>query len=269
MFFALSKVFWLVAQPISLSMLLVAAGLMLTGRRRRVWGLWVGGAGLAILVVCACTNLGMVLIAPLEGRFERPGVLPAQVSTIIMLGGATDGPVSSSRGISELTEAGDRVLETLRLAELFPTARVVLTGGSGRLGGDAESEASIASRLLQALGVSPERLVLEEASRNTDENALLTNRLVAGDNGAMVLVTSAYHMPRSVGLFRQAGLAVIPWPVDYRSTVAPGLALDIDSPLRNVVTISVALREWIGLLIYAATGRIATVLPGPELTGSE
>lgn len=263
MFFLLSKLFWLVAQPISLAVLLMIAGLVLVGWRRPGWGLGLGGTGVSVLLVCAYTSLGMVLIAPLEDRFVRPEVMPTEVSAIIMLGGATDGPVSSARGHSELNEAGDRVMETLRLAQLYPTAKVVLTGASGSLGGEPDSEAAIAGRLLGAMGVAPGRLVLEEASRNTAENAQLTGALLESGNGAVMLVTSAFHMPRAMGLFARTGLGVVPWPVDYRGSGRVPLWIDLDSPVLNLNIATVAIREWIGLLVYAGTGRIDAILPAP------
>ena len=229
--------------------------------RRRGWGLWLCGAGLTVLLVSAYTSLGLVLIAPLENRFTRPEVMPGKVSTIVMLGGATDGRVSSARGISELNESGDRVIETLALALRYPAARVVLTGGSGSLGGEPESEASIAGRLLQAMGIAPERLVLEEASRNTAENAGLSRALIGQVDGSVILVTSAFHMPRSVGLFRRVGLEVIAWPTDYRASGQEVFGPDFANPLNSLSVTSIANKEWIGLGVYHWTGRIDDLLP--------
>lgn len=261
MFFVVSKLFWLLAQPISLCALMMLAGLLLTALRRPRSGLWMGAAGLSVLLVSAYTNLGAVMIAPLEGRFERPASMPPDISTIIMLGGATDGDVSAARGISELNDAGDRVVETVRLAELYPEAKIVLTGGSGSLGGQEQSEASIVARLIQAMGIAPERLMLEEASRNTDENAGLTRAMLGDRTGRILLVTSAFHMPRSIGLFNRVGLDVVPWPVDYRSTGVQRLGVDLANPVLNLSVVTTATREWIGLLVYAATGRIASIFP--------
>ena len=263
MFFLASKVFWLLVQPISLVTMLVIGGMVLMFWRRRRLGLLMAGAGLSVLVVSAYTSLGLALIVPLENRFERPSVMPAAVTTIIMLGGATVGQVSSARGISEIGEAGDRVIETFRLAQLYPAAKVVLTGGSGVLGGEALSEASIAAHLLESMGIEPNRLVLEEASRNTEENADLTSAMVGVAGGTSILVTSAFHMPRSVGLFRSAGMLVVPWPVDYRSMGSEGLRIDLANPMPNLSTLTVAVREWVGLVVYAASGRIDDVFPAP------
>lgn len=261
MFFIISKIFWTLMQPIALVFLLGLAGwvLVLLGRRRL--GLVMGGLGLTFFALTCFTTLGAMLIAPLEDRFARPVDLPAVVDTIVMLGGATAGRVSTRRQIAELNEAGDRLSETLMLARRYPEARVVLSGGVGLLIADGEPEAETAARFFLAQGVARERLVLEAASRNTDENADLTKAMLGASPGVVLLVTSAFHMPRSVGLFRKAGVDVIAWPTDYRSAGNEGPGFDIANPVLNIGTTTVALKEWIGLAVYHWTGRIDDLLP--------
>ena len=70
-------------------------------------------------------------------------------------------------------------------------------------------------------------------------------------------------MPRSVGLFRKVGFAVIPWPVDYRTSGTEGIGLFRDNPADSLQNTTMALREWIGLVGYWLSGRIDTVFPGP------
>lgn len=262
MFFVVSKVFWLLAQPISLSFLLIIiGGVLLQWRKRGGWIL--GSAGLLVLGISAFTSVGFAMIAPLEDRFAPPASMPASVSTIIVLGGSTVGRVSAARGVTELNDAGDRLVAALRLAEFYPQARVVLSGGSGELEGEREPEAAISKNFLVEMGVDPARLVMEDQSRNTAENAALTAALMAQETGVTLLVTSAFHMPRSVALFRRAGVAVVPWPVDYRSTGRERIGFDVVNPVLNLTTTGVAVREWIGLVAYAITGRIDTVFPSP------
>lgn len=262
MFYVMSKVFWGLAQPVSLIFLLLLAGwlLILTGRRRL--GLASGALGLLLLALGSFTTLGALLIAPLEEQFAQPQTMPPVVDTIVMLGGATSGRISTVRQVAELNEAGDRLAETLRLAQNYPEARVVLSGGSGMLVADGEPEAETAARFFEGLGIARERLVLESASRNTDENAELTRAMLGDTPGVVVLVTSAFHMPRSVGLFRKVGIEVVPWPTDYRSAGNEGLGIDIVNPILNLTTTGVAMKEWIGLAVYHWTGRIDALLPG-------
>ncbi|ODT82796.1 MAG: hypothetical protein ABS76_07000 [Pelagibacterium sp. SCN 64-44] len=263
MFFALSKAFWLFAQPMSLVLLLVLAGIVLLALNRRRGALI--ALMLAVLVQAGLgyTSLGYLLIAPLEDRFAVPEPPPEQAGAIVMLGGATLARPSTARQIAELNDAGDRLTTTLWLAGRYPEAPVLLSGGGGFLAGETESEAETVRRFLLDHGVDAARLVLETESRNTAENAAFTRDMLRGRNGPIILVTSAFHMPRSVGLYRAEGIEVVPWPTDYRSTGREGLALDLANPNHNLDTATTALREWLGLLAYSLTGRIPELLPGP------
>ncbi len=261
MFFVISKVFWALVQPVSLIFLLLLGGWLLTLAGRRRLGLTSGALGLLLFAASSFTTLGVLLIGPLENRFAQPATMPPEVNTIVMLGGATSGRVSTARQIAELSEAGDRLTETLRLAMLYPEALIVLSGDSGLLVADGEPEAETAARFFEGLGIARERLVLESASRNTDENAELTKAMLGDDPDVVVLVTSAFHMPRSVGLFRKAGIAVVPWPTDYRSAGEESFGIEVIEPLSNLETASVAMKEWIGLAVYHWTGRIDDLLP--------
>lgn len=257
MFFIASKVFWLLFQPLSLLLLLLCVGLVfLWGKRRRLAASAFVLAAL-VLGVTGFTNLGYVLIQPLEDRFERPAAMPERVSAIIMLGGATLSRPSSARQTTELNDAGDRLTATLWLAGQYPQAKIILSGGSGLLSGETESEAVTAARFFTAFGIASDRLVLEGDSRNTDENVALSREFLDDSAGAILLVTSAFHMPRAIGLFLAQDLDIIPWPTDYRSPGPMGVWIDIANPVQNMSVSTVAIKEWIGLAIYRWTGRLS------------
>lgn len=261
MFFALSKLFWIVVNPINLIGILIFLGIVaaLAGWRRL--GVIFSSCGFLLLALGAWTSTGALMLHPLEDRFSRPDPAPQTVAGVIVLGGGFEGSVNLARGGYELNASGDRFVEAAILARRYPEARIVITGGSGALLLEGEGDADAAPRLLTALGVEPERLVLENRSRNTHENALFTREMVEPRAGeTWLLVTSAFHMPRSVGLFRKAGFDVTPWPADYRTAgnETPGLAQDnVFDSLQNL---TVGIREWIGLLAYYLTGRIDSLL---------
>lgn len=261
MFYLLSKLFWIVAQPLSVILLLTLAGTLLLFFGRWRLGMAANAAAMLTLAVCGFTSFGFLLIRPLEDRFSRPATMPETVDTIVVLGGSTLARVSTARGVAELNDAGDRLTEAVALARRYPQARIVFSGGVGMLEPEGEPEAATAKRFLLAMGIAPTRLVLEDQSRNTDENAELTSALLGDEGGTVLLVTSAFHMPRSVGLFRRVGVAVVAWPTDYRSSGEEGFALDLANPVHNMNTVSIALKEWIGLVAYQWTGRIDEVLP--------
>ncbi|TGQ72704.1 MAG: YdcF family protein [Mesorhizobium sp.] len=263
MFFYLSKIFWFFIQPLNLAIFLLLAGLVsaMFGRRRVA----VTGSMLAfvILALSAWTSLGAMMLDPLEERFPRPP-LPEKVDGIVVLGGGFEGAINLARGGYELNSGGDRMVETAILARRFPQAKVVVSGGNGSLFLDGEGDADTAPRLLGALGVSSDRLILEDKSRNTYENAVFSRNLVEPKPGeTWLLVTSAFHMPRAKALFDKAGFVTVAWPVDYRTSGREGVGLFRDNPADSLQATTMAIREWIGLFAYWLSGRIDEPFPAP------
>lgn len=263
MVFILSKIVGFVIEPVTqialATLLAVLAGL--TGRRRTA--ILFAGFAFLLAAIGGWTRTGALLLEPLEDRFARPAEMPATVDGIIVLGGGFEGLVNKARGGTELSSAGDRYAETIVLARLYPAARIVITGGIGSLLSTTETDAVTAPRLLARFGIMADRLVLEGQSRNTDENARFVASMIVQKPGeTWLLVTSAFHMPRSVGLFRKAGLDVVPWPTDYR-TPGTGEWFLGGSATDNMDELALAIREWVGLISYWAAGRIDAIFPAP------
>ena len=260
-FFIASKALWFFAAPSALLTLGALIGALFSGRRagRRL----ALGCVVALLVV-GDGPAGPLLIAPLEDRFPPPPAdLPAPTG-IIVLGGAIDEAISRARGQTTFNESAERLTETAALARRYPSARIVYTGGSAALVPRASDEAQEARDLLVRLGVDRQRIALEPRSRNTDENARFTAALVHPQPGqTWLIVTSGYHMPRSMGLFRKAGFAAIAYPVDYHSVGGPADWRPQANLPRGLRTFDLAVHEWIGLVAYRLTGRIDSLFPGP------
>src|SRR6185369_7203768 len=137
------------------------------------------------------------------------------------------------------------------MAKRYPNARVVFTGGSANLVSKDAREADFAGEIFESLGVDKDRLTMERRSRNTQENAEFSKALVAPKAGERwLLVTSAFHMPRSVGLFRKAGFAVEPYPVDWRVGGRDDLLSFTNIALDGLGRTDAAMREWMGLIAY-------------------
>jgi uncharacterized SAM-binding protein YcdF (DUF218 family) len=263
MFPLLTRIFWTIAQPVSLVALLLVLGLLLMALKRRRLAAAAVTAATLLLALFSFTSFGYLTITPLESRFARP-VEPALIDGIVVLGGGMDTGVNNVRGGWELGRSGDRFVEALRLALRHPEARVLIAGGGSALLSGRESEAEAGARFFTDFGIAPERLILEGQSRNTEENAINARALAAPKPGeTWLLVTSAFHMPRSVGLFRRAEFPVVPWPADYLAAGNEQFGIKLDEIAENLVTSNVALREWIGLVGYYLTGRIDEPLPGP------
>jgi len=257
-----SKLFWFIARPGHIAVLLLVIGLIATWRGRR-WGRWPILLGTLFFVMLIATPANQWLLLPLEDRFRRPDPPPAHVDGIIVLGGAVDQNIAEARGIPALNGAAERMTEAVALARRYPDARLIFSGGQGSLIHGGTTEADVARTLWTAMGIPPERVIYEDEARNTWQNALLTRERAQPKPGeAWLLVTSASHMPRSVGVFRAVGWNVTPWPVNYRTGHSWSAWYDAPFPER-LGQFEWALREWIGLTAYRLMGRTDAILPRP------
>lgn len=266
MFFGLSKILGVLTDPMLLiTLALLSAWWLGRGRRdprgRAATG--IVGVVACLLVAIAALPLADWVAAPLENRFPTSPELPAHVDGVIVLGGATAPVIGASRGRPELTAAADRLFALLELTRLHPEARVVVTGGSGLLLEQELTEDVPTRAILREMGIPDDRVVVENRSRNTRENAVFSREALGGNiDGTWVLVTSAGHMPRSVGVFRRIGWSVIPYPVDYRTG---GKAVHVPhlDLMGDMVVFSGALREWVGLVAYHLRGWTDAWFPAP------
>jgi len=262
--FVASKILWFLASPDNLFILLAVVGAVLLLWTRWQWaGRLTMGLAAAGLLLFAYLPLGHLLMRPLEERFPRPAELPVEVEGIIVLGGYQDQLVRERRGWPELTAAADRLVGFVDLAGRYPQARLVATGGSGLLLHQGAKESDVTREALARMGFDDSRVLYEDASRTTAENALFSRAVASpSEEGLWLLVTSASHMPRAVGVFRAQGWNVLPYPVDYRTV--PGLAWSFPFQSgQRLALASAAVREWTGLAAYRLAGYSKELFPGP------
>jgi len=265
MFFPVSKVLGFFAIP---SNLIVVAGLvglvlLMTRWKRTASSLALGS--LILLAVLGLSPIGNDLIIPLEDRFPPWDASHGAPDGIIVLGGAISPDISAVRNEVILNEAAERLTVVADLARRYPAARIVFSGGTGALLADEPSEAPFALRQLESFGIARERILIEDRSRNTVENAVFSKRLVQPKPGERwLLVTSAYHLPRAVGVFRKAGFAVEPYPVDWRTRGYDDLLRPFPTVGDGLRRADTAVREWVGLVVYWLTGRSSDLFPAPN-----
>lgn len=260
--FLVSKVFWLLAQPLSLIFVLLLLSYIFGGAGfRRLHGA-LSGIAATLFFFTLFTSCGAVMLQVLENRITRPASLPADLSCILILGGAFENEVIAGRGGMEFNQAADRFIEGLKLAQAHPAAKILVSGGDGSFSGTYDGDAQTSIAFFSTFGISPDRIIREDQSRTTFENAANTKH-VLDDNGLSncALITSAFHMPRSVGLFRKLGIPVTPWPVDYRTSGQLTLGPDFSQPSLNAQLTTTAMREWTGLIAYYVSGRTRVLFP--------
>jgi len=261
--FIVSKIAGFFAIPSNLIILMgILGALLLRSSWARVGGRLVI-ASLVLLAIAGLSPLGNILILPLEERFPAWDASRGTPDGIVVLGGAVTPDVAAARNDVALNEAAERMTATVELARRYPDARIIFSGGdAGIVVSGNESEAAL--RVFERLGLAAGRVTVEDQSRNTFENALFSKRIAAPKPGERwLLVTSAYHMPRSIGIFRAAGFVVEAYPVDWRTRGAQDALRPFSTLAEGLRRTDTAVREWAGLVVYRLSGRSSELFPGP------
>ena len=264
LFFYTSKVLWGFVSPSNFIIFLLFFGtLALIFNGKRIAKIFLIPAALLGSVIMVYP-VGDYLIQPLENRFSKPIQMPNSIDGIIVLGGGEDLKRSLSWQTAELGMGADRYIAAADLARTYPRSPIIFTGGSGSIElQDTGKEASIALETLTAIGINKNRILLESDSRNTYENFINILAVLPERNGQYLLVTSAFHMPRAVGVARKFGVNVIAYPVDYRSNSAEMRYFEFDL-FDHLKSLEPAWKEWIGLSAYYISEKTSAWFPAPK-----
>lgn len=271
MFLFLSKLLPLLVYPLGLACLLMLLALLcLFQQSRKKNYLFVQGClivALLILWLSSTPFSSRFILGSLERQFQdftAIDTLP-NADAIVVLGGATVG-VAPPRLYPEVMDGGDRLIQAVRLYRLGKAPKLLLSGGRIQWQASAVpvvSEAEDMKILLELFGIPNTALILEPDSLNTYQNAINSQRLFAKNQiKRILLVTSAFHMPRSLAIFQKLGIDAIPAPTDFRTIALPEdqteslqqWLLNLLPSADNLNNTSVGLKEYIGLWVYRWRG---------------
>ena len=266
MFFVLSKTLGIMLLPTDLLIGIGLFGAILLATRFARFGRKLLITSILLLAICGFSPLGNWLLYPLEQRFPPWDSGRGAPDGIVVLGGGIETDVSAGHGAAAFSSSAARIIAAAALAHRYPNVRIVYSGGNANLvSDDAAKEADYAVVVFESLGVSRDRVISERTSRNTFENAEFSKSVAAPKNGERwLLLTSAYHMPRSMGVFRKVGFDVEPYPADWRVGGAADL---VNFSVRSIEALGrteLALREWMGLVAYRISGKTSALFPGPD-----
>jgi uncharacterized SAM-binding protein YcdF (DUF218 family) len=264
MYYALSKLLWFFATPSNLVLALVVAGALMVRSGAARLGKGLVALGAVLFVVLGLSPLPNWLLLPLEQRFPVWRDDGRPLAAIVVLGGAIETGPSDARGQLALNEAAERMIAMADLARRFPGLPIVFTGGAGSPVDGEITEADVTEPHLGEFGLARDRIRFERRSRNTVENARFTRDLLDLKPGDRVLlVTSAFHMPRSIGLFRGEGYDVVAYPVDFRTRGVEDAWRPFLAASDGLRRTDLAVREWIGLAAARLLGHSREWFPAP------
>jgi len=236
-----------------LGMLVIGLFLLLLTRRQKTGKILVL-IGTVLLGLMSYDGISGGILRPLE--YNYPPILNVQniqtLKWVVVLGGGhTSDPKIPVTG--QLSEASlFRLVEAIRLHRELPQSKLILSGGIvfGRV-----SEAKVLTDVALVMGANKENLILEESSKDTEDQARLIQRIVG--NERFVLVTSASHMPRCMALFKRLGMDPIPAPGDYQvkesQEISPG---NFYPSASNIEKAERAFYEYLGLAWAKLRGAI-------------
>lgn len=263
-FWVISKVFWRLAKPSTSICLVLLAGVVLLFLGREKPGKKLIAAATALILLFSLLPVYPALMVPLENRFPIPEPLPEKVDGVIVLGGAEIPYLTEIRGQVSLTDSAERLTTFISLARRFPGAKLVYAGGQGALNAQEYKVAFTAKLFFEQMGLDTGRVVFDSQSRNTQENVENALQLAQPEKGEKwVLITSAWHMSRSVGIFRKLNWQVIPYPVDFKTDGKLEMSIGLMPSFSGTVVISNVVYEWIALFYYWLMGRTSELFPGP------
>jgi uncharacterized SAM-binding protein YcdF (DUF218 family) len=264
-YFYLSKTIGVLAIPSTVVSLIVVLGLLLWVSRYAHLGKRITVVGLVLMLIGGATPLGTALLLPLENRFPQWNDARGAPDGIVVIGGVLNTYISRKRNDIAFGPSAERMIAAVDLFRRYPSMRIVFSGGNPELVSVAIPEADLALRFFEHWGVPSNDIAIDPVARNTMENAIGAKRIAAPKPGERwLLVTSAFHMPRAIGLFRVAGFPVEAYPVDWKTGGWRDLRVLPSSPIGGFARLDLAAHEWEGLLVDWIMGRTSALFPGPS-----
>lgn len=174
----------------------------------------------------------------------------------IVLGGIGD--IDLRQNKIDFKMSGDRLFQTLRLYKLGRIDKIIFTGGSGSIEFPEKREGKFVRKYLNEIQIADSALIIENESKNTYENAVFTKKILdsMNYNSNLLLVTSAYHMPRSLAVFKKAGYTnITPYVTNRVSGIRRYTFDHLFIPnIDAMFNLQLLLHEWIGYMVYKIKG---------------
>ncbi|MDB5491420.1 MAG: putative rane protein [Micavibrio sp.] len=257
MFFILSKIIWFLLAPLNLLTILTVTGLFFLRFKkiRAATALFVTAMTLFLLIGVFPT--GQNAVHYLESRYSKPTLMPPHIDGILILGGAVESDASELSGMPEFNDAVDRVNAAIILSRKYPAARIVFSGGSGKLIRSERIDSIDMKMFLKDIAFDASKVIYEDRSRTTSENLINSKEMLKPKpHETWILVTSAWHTPRAMGVAQKLGWGLIPYPVDYRASGRYLWVTQKFDVLDNIYMAHLALREISGIAAYRINGKI-------------
>ena len=263
----ISRSVWVLIQPGNFLFLILLLGLFLSKYQQKLQsnknlGNYLVIISVTIMSFIGFTNFSSWVLWPLESRMDifRNQTELGPYSGIIVLGGAESFTISKTLNQNTFNSSSERLIQTAALALKYPNLPIIYSGGYPPDPKEFK-EHVVAKVFFKNAGIDLSKIRFDKNSYNTHSNAIESRALIKeSERENWLLVTSAFHMPRSVGTFQRAGINVQPYPVDYRTNLKYDGFFKLQFS-ENFKRFDMAIHEYIGLFAYFITDRSNKIFP--------
>jgi len=231
--FMLKKMFSVVMMPLSIGLILVLVALAFLYFNKIEKAKKYLKISIVWILVVTWAPFGDLMLKPLESVYPKLETMPKNIEYILLLGGDRD----------------KRAWEALRLYQKIPNVKIITSGYS--LHDDLSDAEKTANKLMES-GIPKERILMQELAKTTFEEAEWMKKRVGEE--PFIIITAAYHMPRTMAIFKKAGLNAIAASADFNRPKEYGLLSILQSA--QLEKTEHAWHEYLGLLIYKIQGKI-------------
>jgi len=255
MFFIFSKVLAFLAQPLAITVLMLVASWFITNQR---WKKILRVTSITLLLVTS----NFVIANELMRAWEVPVTPYSSINKTYDYGVLLTGITKTNLETKDRTffsRGADRATHTFQLYKLGIIKKIIVSGGSGRLDGGGIREADDIANFLKLVGVPDSALIIENESKNTHESAMLVSEILSKAEGSkeVMLVTSGYHLRRSLACFRKVGIEAAGFaaePMSEPRNLTPETIL-VPKP-EAIIIWQIVMKEWVGFIAYWFAGYV-------------
>ncbi|MBI2283801.1 MAG: YdcF family protein [Bacteroidetes bacterium] len=183
-------------------------------------------------------------------------IIPTHYSCAIILGGYVG---NDRNGNGFFSSFSDRFIQGVRLYNLKYVDHLLVSGGNSNIGKDTLfKEADYVAVILHEINIPDSAVLKENRARNTYENMIFCGQLLKERNlkPPYLLITSAFHMRRSLMLFKEKGIPVVPYSCDYIVSYNKFKLTDLLPNIETLSTWNIYIHEMVGLLVYQLKSKV-------------
>ena len=259
MFFYLSKILWFVINPFNFMLFLIFGGLLSHLLQKNLLSKLFYFIFFIFFIISSVVPTGRFMLHSLEKNFHNQHSLPNEVEGVLILSGSIDGILSKEYNTIHLNENAERLFESIALINMYPKAKIIFSGGPAYIFNKKIIQVDLAEEFFSKLGIDTHKINFESRSRNTYDN-IFFSKIIANPKPKekWLVVTSAFHMKRTLNIANKLKWNLIPYAVDFKQTKKFSWKPSINF-LGNIRTFHFASHEWLGLVFYYLTGKSSKI----------